>query len=68
MYYIIYILELKIIHFKGELIESTETVSNGYWYRELLIILFLVFAIFFGNIVLMNVFTGLAVEDVQERV
>lgn len=36
------------------------------WYRELPLMLFLVLVVFFGHIVLMNVFTGLAVGHVQE--
>ena len=47
--------------------ELDDLVSTGYSVlggREAFLIIFLVLSVFFGNIVLMNVFTGLAVGDV----
>ena len=47
--------------------ELDDLVSTGYSVlggRETFLIILLVLSVFFGNIVLMNVFTGLAVGDV----
>ena len=60
----------------GEMVENVLDISSNdssnseklvlRWYRELPLMLFLVLVVFFGHIVLMNVFTGLAVGNVQE--
>ena len=44
-----------------DLISTGHSVLGG---REGFLIVFLILSVFFGNIVLMNVFTGLAVGDV----